>query len=75
MKLSWVDIKNYDWDFIIEPKRFIELANRILEKKWSKWFVFVKRAIHYSIINKQYQMPFNYRAIWEKMTLQIAFVY
>jgi site-specific DNA-methyltransferase (adenine-specific) len=58
--------KGYDWDAIIEPKKVYEIANRILRKN-GKMILFCQEPFTTLLINKQIpNMPFSYRAIWEK---------
>lgn len=54
------------WDFIIEPKQVYEIANRILRKN-GKMILFSQEPYTTQLINEAIpNVPFNYRAIWEK---------
>lgn len=58
--------KGYDWDAIIEPKKVYEIANRILRKN-GKMVLFCQEPFTTQLINEAIpNVPFNYRAIWEK---------
>ncbi|MCB0515167.1 MAG: site-specific DNA-methyltransferase [Bacteroidetes bacterium] len=58
--------KGYDWDAVIEPKKVYEIANRILRKN-GKMILFCQELFTTQLINKAISnVPFNYRAIWEK---------
>ena len=58
--------KGYDWDAIIEPKKVYEIANRILRKN-GKMVLFCQEPFTTQLINDAISnVPFNYRAIWEK---------
>ena len=58
--------KGYDWDAIIEPKKVYEIANRILRKN-GKMILFCQEPFTTQLINEAIpNVPFNYRAIWEK---------
>ena len=55
-----------DWDFAIEPKKVYEIANRILRKN-GKMVLFSQEPYTTKLINEAIpNVPFNYRAIWEK---------
>lgn len=55
-----------DWDFAIEPKKVYEIANRILRKN-GKMVLFSQEPYTTQLINEAIpNVPFNYRAIWEK---------
>ena len=55
-----------EWDFVIEPKQVYEIANRILRKN-GKMVLFSQEPYTTELINEAIpNVPFNYRAIWEK---------
>lgn len=54
------------WDLAIEPKKIYDIANRILRKN-GKMVLFSQEPYTSKLINEQISnIPFNYRAIWEK---------
>jgi len=54
------------WDLIIQPKRIYEIADRILRKN-GKMILFGQEPYTSQLINESFpNLPFNYRAIWEK---------
>jgi len=54
------------WDFAIEPEKVYEIANRILRKN-GKMILFSQEPYTSQMITKAIpNVPFNYRAIWEK---------
>jgi site-specific DNA-methyltransferase (adenine-specific) len=54
------------WDFAIEPEKVYEIANRILRKN-GKMILFSQEPYTSQMINKAIpNIPFSYRAIWEK---------
>jgi len=56
----------HEWDNIIEPKQIFEIANRILRKN-GKMVLFSQEPYTTNLINNAIpDVPFNYRAIWEK---------
>ena len=58
--------KGYDWDVTIEPKKVYEIANRVLRKN-GKMVLFCQEPFTTQlIINSISNIPFSYRAIWEK---------
>lgn len=60
------------WDFVIEPKRVYEIANRILRKN-GKMVLFSQEPYTTQLINEAIpNVPFNYRAIWEKDNFAVA---
>jgi site-specific DNA-methyltransferase (adenine-specific) len=60
------------WDFIIEPKRVYEIANRILRKN-GKMVLFSQEPYTTQLINEAIpNVPFSYRAIWEKDNFAVA---
>lgn len=60
------------WDFIIEPKKVYEIANRILRKN-GKMILFSQEPYTSRLINEAIpNIPFNYRAIWEKDNFAVA---
>ena len=60
------------WDFVIEPKKVYEIANRILRKN-GKMVLFSQEPYTTQLINESIpNVPFNYRAIWEKDNFAVA---
>jgi len=60
------------WDFVIEPKRVYEIANRILRKN-GKMVLFSQEPYTTQLINETISnVPFSYRAIWEKDNFAVA---
>jgi len=60
------------WDFVIEPKQVYEIANRILRKN-GKMILFSQEPYTTQLINEAIpNIPFNYRAIWEKDNFAVA---
>jgi site-specific DNA-methyltransferase (adenine-specific) len=58
--------KGYEWDNIIEPKKFYEIANRILRKN-GKMILFCQEPFTRLLLNEMTSgFVFNYRAIWLK---------
>ena len=56
----------HEWDNIVEPKQVFEIANRILRKN-GKMILFSQEPYTNNLINNAIpNVPFNYRAIWEK---------
>ena len=54
------------WDFAIEPEKVYEIANRILRKN-GKMILFSQEPYTSKMISKAIpNVPFSYRAIWEK---------
>lgn len=54
------------WDLAIDPAKVYEIANRILRKN-GKMILFSQEPYTTRLINKAIpNIPFNYRAIWEK---------
>ena len=54
------------WDFVIEPKKVYEIANRILRKN-GKMVLFSQEPYTTKLITEAIpNVPFNYRAVWEK---------
>ena len=54
------------WDLAIEPKKVYEIANRILRKN-GKMILFSQEPYTSRLINEAIpNIPFNYRATWEK---------
>ena len=54
------------WDLAIEPKKIYDIANRILRKN-GKMVLFSQDPYTTELINKAIpNIPFSYRAIWEK---------
>lgn len=63
-----------DWDFVIEPKKVYEIANRILRKN-GKMVLFSQEPYTTQLINEATpNIPFSYRAIWEKDNFANALV-
>jgi site-specific DNA-methyltransferase (adenine-specific) len=61
------------WDFAIEPKKIYEIANRILRKN-GKMVLFSQEPYTTQLINEVIpNVPFSYRAIWEKDNFAVAF--
>jgi len=59
-------LNGIDWDFDIEPKRIYEIANRILRPN-GKMTLFSQEPYTSDLIkNSIRNIPFSYRAIWEK---------
>ncbi len=57
---------NYVWDLAIEPKKVYEIANRILRKN-GKMVLFSQEPYSSRMITEAIpNVPFSYRAIWEK---------
>jgi DNA modification methylase len=60
------DSKNLQWDITIEPRKVYEIANRILRKN-GKMVLFSQEPYTTKLISEAIpNVPFNYRAIWEK---------
>jgi len=60
------------WDFVIEPKQVYEIANRILRKN-GKMVLFSQEPYTTKLITEAIpNVPFNYRAIWEKDNFAVA---
>lgn len=60
------------WDFVIEPKKVYEIANRILRKN-GKMVLFSQEPYTTQLINEAIpNVPFCYRAIWEKDNFAVA---
>ena len=60
------------WDLAIEPKRIYEIANRILRKN-GKMILFSQEPYTTKLINEAIpNIPFSYRAIWEKDNFAVA---
>ena len=60
------------WDFVIEPKQVYEIANRILRKN-GKMILFSQEPYTTQLINEAIpNVPFNYRAVWEKDNFAVA---
>jgi site-specific DNA-methyltransferase (adenine-specific) len=60
------------WDLAIEPKKVYEIANRILRKN-GKMILFSQEPYTTQLINEAIpNVPFNYRAIWEKDNFAVA---
>jgi len=59
-------IENLQWDITIEPKKVYEIANRILRKN-GKMILFSQEPYTTKLITEAIpNIPFNYRATWEK---------
>jgi len=64
--------ENLQWDITIEPKKVYEIANRILRKN-GKMVLFSQEPYTTQLINEAVpNVPFNYRAIWEKDNFAVA---
>jgi len=62
---TW-DKTKMKWDITIEPKKVYEIANRILRKN-GKMVLFSQEPYTTQLINEAIpNVPFSYRAIWEK---------
>jgi len=60
------------WDLAIEPKKVFEIANRILRKN-GKMILFSQEPYTTKLITEAIpNIPFSYRAIWEKDNFAIA---
>ena len=60
------------WDLAIEPKKVYEIANRILRKN-GKMILFSQEPYTTRLITEQAaNIPFNYRATWEKDNFAVA---
>ena len=60
------------WDLIIEPKKVYEIANRTLRKN-GKMVLFSQEPYTTQLINEAIpNVPFSYRAIWEKDNFAVA---
>ena len=60
------------WDLAIEPKKVYEIANRILRKN-GKMILFSQEPYTTRLINEAIpNVPFNYRATWEKDNFAVA---
>jgi len=58
--------ENLQWDITIEPKKVYEIANRILRKN-GKMILFSQEPYTTKLITEAIpNIPFNYRATWEK---------
>ena len=54
------------WDLAIEPKKVFDIANRILRKN-GKMILFSQEPYTTELVKNQIgELPFNYRATWEK---------
>lgn len=63
---SWGNKEYLKWDDAIEPKSIYEIANRILRKN-GKMILFSQEPYTSRMITEAIpNVPFNYRAIWEK---------
>ena len=60
------------WDLAIEPKKIFEIANRILRKN-GKMILFSQEPYTTKLITEAIpNIPFNYRATWEKDNFAVA---
>jgi len=60
------------WDLAIEPKKVFEIANRILRKN-GKMILFSQEPYTTKLITEAIpNIPFNYRATWEKDNFAVA---
>jgi site-specific DNA-methyltransferase (adenine-specific) len=63
---SWGNKEYLKWDDAIDPKSIYEIANRILRKN-GRMVLFSQEPYTTKLINEAIpNIPFNYRAIWEK---------
>ena len=54
------------WDLAIDPKKVFDIANRILRKN-GKMILFSQEPYTTELVKNQiWELPFNYRATWEK---------
>lgn len=68
---TWDKEKTY-WDTAIDPKKVYDIANRILRKN-GKMILFSHEPYTTKLINESTtNIPFSYRAIWEKDTFANA---
>ena len=68
---TWDKTKT-EWDETIEPTKVYEIANRILRKN-GKMILFSQEPYTTQLINETIpNVPFNYRAIWEKDNFAVA---
>jgi site-specific DNA-methyltransferase (adenine-specific) len=68
---TW-DKSKTEWDTIIQPKKVYEIANRILRKN-GKMVFFSQEPYTTQLINEAIpNVPFSYRAIWEKDNFAVA---
>jgi len=58
--------KNCEWDSAIEPIKLFDVANRILRKNGKMVLFSMEPYTSQLIINAIPNLPFSYRAIWEK---------
>jgi len=64
--------RKHDWDFVIEPNKIFEIANRILRKN-GKLILFSQEPYTNELIrNENPNLPFCYRAIWEKDNFAVS---
>ena len=64
--------ENLQWDFVIEPKKVYEIANRILRKN-GKMVLFSQEPYTTKLITEAIpNVPFRYRAVWEKDNFAVA---
>jgi site-specific DNA-methyltransferase (adenine-specific) len=60
------------WDLAIEPKKVFEIANRVLRKN-GKMILFSQEPYTTKLITESIpNIPFNYRATWEKDNFAVA---
>lgn len=60
------------WDLVIEPKKVYDIANRILRKN-GKMILFSQELYTTKLITEAIpNIPFNYRATWEKDNFAVA---
>ena len=66
------DASGMSWDLAIEPKKVYEIANRILRKN-GKMILFSQEPYTTKLITEAIpNIPFSYRAIWEKDNFAFA---
>lgn len=64
--------ENLQWDITIEPRKVYEIANRILRKN-GKMVLFSQEPYTTQLITEAIpNIPFSYRAIWEKDNFAVA---
>jgi DNA modification methylase len=64
--------ENLQWDITIQPKKVFEIANRILRKN-GKMILFSQEPYTTKLITEAIpNIPFNYRATWEKDNFAVA---
>ena len=64
--------RKHDWDLVIEPKRVYEIANKILRKNGKMILFSQEPYTSQLIIQSHANIPFSYRAIWEKDNFAVS---